>query len=151
MMVKFSRHWALVGLIITLTGCAPKGSSSLSEEQVLRSRYGQKKLYLWTMPIRSQHDGIERSCWYYREAPPYLGLSDKDALLQSESLNTQAILEAHIQTQLQRILKEKLASAGLEVVPCGLATVSVGAAIASGGASALAFGISSAWMFNNCV
>jgi hypothetical protein len=44
-----------------------------------------------------------------------------------------------------------LVNAGTEFVPCGLATVSVAAAIGTGGASALAFGVSSAWMINNCV
>jgi hypothetical protein len=66
-------------------------------------------------------------------------------------LNDFAIHDGHIHRQMENVLREKLINAGAEFVPCGLATISVGAAIASGGASAIAFGVSSAWMANNCI
>jgi hypothetical protein len=66
-------------------------------------------------------------------------------------LNEYALHDGHVQKQLESIVREKLINIGAEFVPCGLASVSVGAAIASGGASAVAFGVSSAWMLNNCI
>ncbi|MEN9528536.1 MAG: hypothetical protein RI932_409 [Pseudomonadota bacterium] len=141
----------LAALLALSTGCKPKVASSEASEQTLRSEYGRKKIYLWSKSIKSSSDKILRGCWYYKEAPPSLGLSDKEALIQSIRLNDFAIHNGHIQRQMENILKEKLINAGAEFVPCGLATVSVGAAIASGGASAIAFGVSSAWMANNCI
>ena len=134
-----------------LLACEPRSSPSEASQQTLRSEYGRKKIYLWSKPVRSSLDKIAKSCWYYKEAPPSLGLSDREALLQSVRLNDFAIHDGHIQNQMESVLKEKLINAGAEFVPCGLATVSVGAAIASGGASAIAFGVSSAWMVNNCI
>jgi|GEM_PF-667228 len=134
-----------------LSGCKPKVATSEADEQSLRSQYGRKKIYLWSKQVKSTSDKILRGCWYYKEAPPSLGLSDREALIQSIRLNDFAIHDGHIQRQLENILREKLINAGAEFVPCSLATVSVGAAIASGGASAIAFGVSSAWMANNCI
>lgn len=101
--------------------------------------------------MHASSDKSRSGCWYYKESPPSLALSAHEALLQSTRLNDFAIHNGHIQRQIENILKEKLINAGAEFVPCGLATVSVGAAIASGGASAIAFGVSSAWMVNNCI
>lgn len=134
-----------------LKGCKPKDVQSDAQEQTLRATYGRKKIYFWSRGVRSDFDNIWRSCWYYKEAPPSLGLSERDAILSSVRLNDFAIHNGHVEKQLENILREKLINAGAEFVPCGLATVSVGAAIASGGASAIAFGVSSAWMANNCI
>lgn len=134
-----------------LSSCIAKTSTPEADEQTLRSHYGRKKIYLWSKSVRSSSDKILKTCWYYKEAPPSLGLSDREALLQSTRLNDFAIHNDHTQRQMENILKEKLINAGAEFVPCGLATLSVGAAIASGGASAIAFGVSSAWMINNCI
>ncbi|MEN9808463.1 MAG: hypothetical protein RLZZ488_30 [Pseudomonadota bacterium] len=141
----------LVLLLTVLAACKDAPAPTESTEQTLRSEYGRKKIYLWNKHVKSSKDKILRSCWYYKEAPPSLGLSDSEALLQSVRLNDFAIHDGHIHRQMENILKEKLINAGAEFVPCGLATVSVGAAIASGGASAIAFGVSSAWMVNNCI
>lgn len=138
----------LMGILLA---CKPVASSTEADEQTLRSQYGRKKIYLWSKSVKSSADKIVRSCWYYKEAPPSLGLSDREALLQSVRLNDFAIHDGHIHRQMENVLREKLINAGAEFVPCGLATISVGAAIASGGASAIAFGVSSAWMANNCI
>jgi hypothetical protein len=137
--------------LILASGCLPRQKPTESEEQTLTATYGRKKLYLWNKSFQSKKDKIWRSCWYYKEAPPSLGLSERQALMSSVRLNEFAIHDGHVQKQLESILKERLINIGAEFVPCGLATVSVGAAIASGGASAVAFGVSSAWMANNCI
>jgi hypothetical protein len=142
---------AMAFLMGILLACKPVASSTEADEQTLRSQYGRKKIYLWSKSVKSSADKIVRSCWYYKEAPPSLGLSDREALLQSVRLNDFAIHDGHIHRQMENVLREKLINAGAEFVPCGLATISVGAAIASGGASAIAFGVSSAWMANNCI
>ncbi|MEN9825926.1 MAG: hypothetical protein RI953_1671 [Pseudomonadota bacterium] len=138
-------------LLVLLSGCIAKTSMPEASQQTLLSQYGRKKIYLWSKAVQSSTDKSLSSCWYYKESPPSLGLSIREALLQSTRLNDFAIPNGHIQRQMENILKEKLINAGAEFVPCGLATVSVGAAIASGGASAIAFGVSSAWMVNNCI
>jgi hypothetical protein len=139
--------------LVALIVCAAckRQSPDDAAAQTLQSKYGRKKIFLWNRKITSRFDSIQRSCWYYKEASPSLGLSDKEAILSSVKLNEFAIHDEHVEKQLEKIVREKLINVGAEFVPCGLATVSVGAAIASGGASAIAFGVSSAWMANNCV
>lgn len=128
------RFWLCVfGVLVALGGCLPSQKTSESDEQTLTATYGRKKLYLWNKSFQSKNDKIWRSCWYYKEAPPSLGLSERQALMTSVRLNDYAIHDGHVQKQLERILREKLINIGAEFVPCGLATVSVGAAIASGG------------------
>lgn len=141
----------LLSAIALISGCKNETVPATSEEQTLKSQYGRKKIYLWSKNIKSSRDKINRTCWYYKEASPSLGLSEQQAIASSSQLNEFAIPEVHIQDQLQNILKEKMINAGAEFVPCGLATVSVSAAVATGGASAIAFGVSSAWMVNNCI
>lgn len=137
--------------LLLLVNCFPKSAENLSDEQTLVAQYGRKKLFLWNKSFQSKRDSIWRSCWYYKEAPPSLGLSERQALATSVRLNEYALHDGHVQKQLESIVREKLINIGAEFVPCGLASVSVGAAIASGGASAVAFGVSSAWMLNNCI
>ncbi len=144
------RLLSLVVLVMFSVGCKVKAVDE-SDPQTLNASYGRKKIFLWNKRVKSSFDSIQRSCWYYKEVSPSLGLSDNDAMLTSSKLNEYAIHDGHIQKQLQNIVKEKLINMGAEFVPCGLATVSVAAAIASGGASAIAFGVSSAWMANNCI
>lgn len=145
--------WKVLVPLIALiwASCIPKATDVTADEQTLTATYGRKKLYLWNKSFQSKKDAIWRSCWYYKEAPPSLGLSEKQAIATSVRLNDYAIHDGHVQKQLEKILRERLVNIGAEFVPCGLATVSVGAAIASGGASAVAFGVSSAWMANNCI
>lgn len=152
-MSRRPRHSCILILsaLLLSVSCTPSKELSSSDEQTLTAQYGRKKLYLWNKSFRSKKDSIWRSCWYYKEAPPSLGLSEKQALATSVRLNDYAIHDGHVQKQLENILREKLIHIGAEFVPCGLATISVGAAIASGGASAVAFGVSSAWMANNCI
>jgi hypothetical protein len=144
------RFLFLILIGFSLYGCKEKSLES-SSPQTLHSKYGRKKIFLWNKKITSNFDRIQRSCWYYKEASPSLGMSDKQAILSAVKLNEFAIHDEHVEKQLENIVKEKLINMGAEFVPCGLATISVGAAIASGGASAIAFGVSSAWMANNCV
>ena len=146
----YMRFMGLIVLVMILVGCK-RNAGGASDPQTLNAGYGRKKIFLWNKRIKSSFDSIQRSCWYYKEVSPSLGLSDNDAMLTSSKLNEYAIHDGHIQKQLQNIVREKLINMGAEFVPCGLATVSVGAAIASGGASAIAFGVSSAWMANNCI
>lgn len=140
----------LIMLGLITVGCKLPQSESAST-QTLQASYGRKKIYLWNKKIKSPTDKIERSCWYYKEVSPSLGLSEAEAIQTSSRLNDFAIHDGHISKQMERLVKDKLTNVGAEFVPCGLATLSVAAAVGTGGASAVAFGISSAWMANNCI
>lgn len=142
---------ALISVLGIITvGCKLPMQESAST-QTLQGSYGRKKIYLWNKKLKSYSDKIERSCWYYKEVSPSLGLSESEAIQSSSRLNNFAIHDGHVWKQMEKLVKDKLYTVGAEFVPCGLATFSVAAAIASGGASAVAFGISSAWMANNCI
>jgi len=122
-----------------------------SDPKVLASKFGANKLYLWNTPISSSQDKTAKSCWYYKEAMPREELSEEQAMIQSVRLNTHAIADDQIEKQLQRLLMEKVAAAGGDLVPCGISAVSLAAALQTAGASAVVLGVNSAWAATNCI
>jgi len=145
-------------LFLALTGvffssCYHSNPESVdSDPKVLASSYGANKLYLWNRHLESSHDKIPKSCWYYKEAHlKSEKLDEKQAMIHSVRVNNYAIADAQIEQQLQKLLVEKLASAGGDLVPCGISGVSFYMALQTAGVSALAIGVNASWAAHNCI
>ncbi|MEI8027374.1 MAG: hypothetical protein WCI18_13580 [Pseudomonadota bacterium] len=129
-----------------------KPGESASDPKGLESSYGANKLYLWNRPADSSQDNIAKSCWYYKEASSKSErLDEKQAMIHSVRINSYAIADAQIEEQLQKLLIEKLASAGGDFVPCGISAVSLYVALQTAGTSAIALGVNGSWAAHNCI
>ncbi len=126
--------------------------SQVADTNALQANYGAKKIYFWNRRVQSAEDKIWRSCWYYKESPPALGLSERDAMLSSVTLNTFSILDEHVNKQLGVIVRENLLNGGVTIIPCVAGTVALVAAVAgTAGMAAWLLPISAAATLTGCV
>jgi len=145
----------IVAALLLLQGCKKNvgdGANNDAGTSALQANYGAKKIYFWNRRVLSAEDNIWRSCWYYKEVPPALGFSEREAMLSSENLNTFSILDDHVNKQLGVIVRENLLNGGVAIIPCVAGTVALGAAVVgTAGMASWLLPVSAAATLTGCV
>jgi hypothetical protein len=154
-----SSSLAIAVLATSLAACkkddVPTPDQSTAETNALAATYGAKKIYLWNRRTKSKEDNIWRSCWYYKEALPKDGLSERQAMYESVRLNRFSLHDDHVQRALRDQFAVNLRQVGIELIPCGLSVagfgVSIAAAIGSGGLASIGAFLAGAGLINVCI